>query len=343
MNLYTSQGWLDAPAIRRGALPFTAIWGGRGIGKTYGFLRSVRYDDPAPFILLRRTQTMIDILSNPAYSPFRVIDRDCNAVTAVTKMTKYVTAFYGSDEDGKPAGSPVGYAMALSTIHNIRGFSADDIEYIIYDEFIPEPHERPIKNEYEALLNAYETINRNRELQGREPVKLIMLTNSNTLANPYFLGMGVLRQVDRMLTKQQTIWTDRQRGIMLINILGSPISEAKADTALYRMTGSKSAFGRMSLGNEFVSDHRSECRKIPLPECIPLVAIGEICVYRHKTRREFYVTDIVAGSPPVYAADNTDLQRCVHSFAYLITAYLDDRVVFGDYLSEVLFRKYLLT
>ena len=37
---------------------------------------------------------------------------------------------------------------------------------IIFAEFIPEAHERLIKNEAAALFNFYETINRNRELDG---------------------------------------------------------------------------------------------------------------------------------------------------------------------------------
>ena len=46
--------------------------------------------------------------------------------------------------------------MALSTVSNLRGFDMSDCTLLIYDEFIPEPHERPLKNEAAALFNAYE-------------------------------------------------------------------------------------------------------------------------------------------------------------------------------------------
>ena len=42
MELYTSAGWLDVPGILPGAPPFNIIVGGRGIGKTFGFLEEFR-------------------------------------------------------------------------------------------------------------------------------------------------------------------------------------------------------------------------------------------------------------------------------------------------------------
>lgn len=341
LDLYTQQGWLSFPALRREALPFTAVWGGRGIGKTFGALRDLRLDNPAPFILLRRTQTQIDLLSNPDFSPFRAIDREVGCLTAVKPVNKYVYAFYdGTMQDDKivPQGPPLGHAMALSTLHNVRGFNSD-AEYIIYDEFIPERHERPIKNEYDALLNAYETINRNRELQGREPVKLIMLTNANQLGNPYFIGMRVIRQVRRMLDTGTEVWKDPDRGIMLVNICRSPISEAKAGTALYRMTAG-SSYSQMALGNEFSGDVFCPTRRVPLVECKPLVAVGELCIYKHKSAKFYYVCDTISGSPPTFGADDADLARFRGRWPELWEAYMLRNVVFYDELCEILYRRY---
>ena len=341
MNLYQPEGWLDAGAIRSRALPFTWIWGGRGIGKTYGFLKSVRYDEPAPFLLLRRTQAMIDLMSNYQFSPFRAIDRDVGQLTAVQPINKYITGFYAGEQDdsGKilPNGPPIGYACALSTIHNIRGFSSD-ADYIIYDEFIPERHERPIRDEYTAFLNAYETINRNRELTGRDPVRCIALTNANALSNPYFIGMGILGIVDRMLSTGREIYALQDRGIMLINITRSPISERKGKTALYSMVGDGD-FSRMALDNEFSGESRSRPRRVPLAECSPLVIIGELCIYRRKTGG-YYVCKHRSGSPPEYGTDTADLARFSAKYFSVWDAYFTNKIAFIDYESEILFRKY---
>ena len=53
MNLYTPEGWVDAPAIMAGALTFNIIVGGRGTGKTFGFLQQLRLDNPRPFLLMK--------------------------------------------------------------------------------------------------------------------------------------------------------------------------------------------------------------------------------------------------------------------------------------------------
>ena len=341
-DLYQANGYLAAAHILGSCPTFTWITGGRGTGKTYGCLKHVRYDQPAPFILLRRTQTQVDLMSNPRFSPFRAIDADTGQLTAVRKISKYVTGFYEGELDGadiKAVGPPVGFAMALSTVHNIRGFSAE-VDYIIYDEFIPEPHERWITDEYTALLNAYETINRNRELQGRPPVKMVCLSNANQLANPYFIGLQVVRQVDQMVRKGITVWEDPDRELMLINLVRSPISEAKEKTALYRLS-SGSSYAEMAIGNNYAGESRSRTGTIGLRELKPLVRIGELNLYRRKGCREVYGCTHASGSPQTYQTTDADIARFRARYGWTWELYLDDRIIWQDYLPEILYRKFM--
>ena len=67
--------------------------------------------------------------------------------------------------------------MALSTFGNLRGVDFSDVDMIFFDEFVPQKNARPIKAEAEAFFNLYETVNRNRELDGRPPVRVLMLSN----------------------------------------------------------------------------------------------------------------------------------------------------------------------
>lgn len=339
---FTETGYLAVPELLRGCLPYTWIWGGRGTGKTFGFLQDVRYTDPRRFLLLRRTQKQIDLLRKPAFNPFKPVDALAGAWT-VCKKDGDMGIFYAGKENEdsvEAVGSPLGYAVALSTIHNVRGIDLSDVEIIIYDEYIPEPHERPIKDEYLAFLNALETIGRNRELQGRPPVQFIGLSNANTLGNPYFLGMGVIRTVDRMLQTGKQIWSDPDRGLMLVNITGSPISQAKEQTSLYKLAG-RGEFADMSLGNEFSQDFCSRQGTIPLPELRPLVTVGELTLYRHKREREIiYCCDHRSGSPPAYLADETSLRRFRRDWYGLVSAYMDNDIIFQDILCEILLKKY---
>ena len=75
-------------------------------------------------------------------------------------------------------GDVVAVGIALSVVANIRGIDFSDYDYILFDEFIPSDGERPIKREFEAFLNFYETVNRNRELEGKPAVKCFLIRAS---------------------------------------------------------------------------------------------------------------------------------------------------------------------
>ena len=338
----TGDGYLSVGDLIAYGPPYIWICGGRGIGKTFGGLEYVRYGTPTKFLLMRRTQQQIDLLRKSAFNPFKPVDALHDSLTAVKSDGKLALFYAGNVVDGnvEPVGPVLGYACALSTIHNVRGVDLSDVDLLIYDEFIPEAHERPIKAEYDALLNALETIGRNRELQGRPPLKMIAFSNSNKLGNPYFIGLGIMRQVDKMLKQRRPIWEDTDRGLMVCILPDSPISRKKADTALYRLAGDDSAFGRMSLGNEFVGDECSNPGTAPLAELRPVAAIGELCFYEHKHTKNLYCNDHKSGSPVYYAPDETNLKRARRDLWWIWEAYLDKEVFFLDAFCEIMFKKY---
>lgn len=340
---YLESGYLSMGELISHAPPFTFIWGGRGIGKTFGALDYVRNVNPQKFIILRRTQKQVDLLKKPMFSPFKAVDDLRGNNTAILKDGDAAVFYDGVDQDGevKPAGGPLGYMLALSTVHNIRGFDLSDVDIMIFDEFIPETHERPIPDEYSAFLNAVETISRNRELKGKSPLKVIALSNSNTITNPYFVGMGLMRTVYKMMTEGIEEFEDPDRGLWLVNITHSPISDAKRGTALYKLAGD-SSFSSSALGNQFIADCIAEHRKIPIRECRPLVHVGEICIYEHKYSEVLYVTDHVSGTPrDVYKPDGAGLQQFRAKSNKLYTYYMQNLIVFDSALSESIFRLYM--
>ena len=92
------------------------MWGGRGIGKTYGVLKDARLDNPRLFVLMRRTQKQADMVYKPLLHPFRSIDRDCGIHTAIVKDGDIGIFYDGIEgEDGAiiPQGPPLGYVLAL--------------------------------------------------------------------------------------------------------------------------------------------------------------------------------------------------------------------------------------
>lgn len=344
MRLYLENGYVNIAAIRKLGLPFNFVVGGRGTGKTYTTLKEC-YNGGEMFMLMRRTQSQLDTISRPEFSPFKTLNRDLDINVGVAPVSKYNGAFYKMVEGEKPGtlvpeGRPIGYTCALSTIANMRGFDAQDVKTLIYDEFIPEQHERPIKNEGTAFLNAYETINRNRELYGGEPLQVIALANANDLANPIFLELGLSTVAEKMLRKKQEIYIDRTRGVGLFMLQDSPISKEKKTTALYKLTNGGS-FEDMSINNIFAHENSAKITSANLRQYNPVVSIGELCVYRHKSEGTFFCCSHISGSPPSFGTGDIERKRFARQYSWLWLEYLNRNIVFESQLCEKLLTKFL--
>lgn len=293
-NIYLSSGYFNVEYVLRFPAPFIFVVGGRGTGKTYGALRYV-LENHIKFIYMRRMQAQADIINKPEFSPFKSVMRDTGQLITSMPVTKYNSAFYLAKlEDDKliPDGAPIGYTMALSTVSNLRGFDMSDCTLLIYDEFIPEQHERPLKNEAAALFNAYETINRNRELTGSQALKVLCLANANTLNNPIFASLGVMDKVLTMEKKQQAVTINADRGYAIVMLSGSPVSRQKKNTALYALTQG-TEFSRMAIDNSYNVQFTRQA--VNLVEYAPLFVVDGVAVYRHKAGSGLYVTRHISG------------------------------------------------
>ena len=187
------------------------------------------------------------------------------------------------------------------------GFDASDVDLIIFDEFIPEAHERPIKNEAAALFNAYETINRNRELDGAAPCQLLCLANANDLGNPVFLELGLVRKAESMRRKGQEVYIDPKRGICMIILQKSPISREKTATALYKLA-KDGEYSQMAIGNTFAGAGENRIHSIPLQQLVPVVTVGELTAYRIKGQKDYYFCTHPSGNPPHYGTGPSALR-----------------------------------
>lgn len=100
--------------------------------------------------------------------------------------------------DGGETRRSCGIAMSLSRVAKIRGFNGSDFMDLVFDEFIPERIVVKRKNEGEAFLNAYTTINGNRELKGRAPLKAWLLANANDFESPILSALELTGAVEKM-------------------------------------------------------------------------------------------------------------------------------------------------
>lgn len=343
MKIYLDNGYINFRAIRDCGMPFIFLIGGRGTGKTYGgFATSI--EDNIPFLYMRRTQKQLDIVNKPQFSPVKPVARNLGLSITMRPVAKGLSAYvpFELDEKGNEqiSGDPFGYNCALSTVSNLRGFDASEIQLLMYDEFIPEKTERPIKNESDALFNAYETFNRNRELAGEKPLILVCMANANDQTAPVLEALGLVKRIEKMRSKGIEYYADIKRGIALFLLHDSPVSKAKEQTALYRLTAG-SSFSEMSLQNNFAYEDRAGIISRDLKPYKPLVSIGNVTVYKHKAADLYYISAHKSGSPVTYSTTDTDIERFNDAFGWLYDKMLAAKIEYEDFAVKSEFNSYL--
>lgn len=344
---YLPSGYIDfEDLLASDPSAFKFIVGARGIGKTFGILKYM-LDHDISFIFMRRTQTQVDMVRTDALNPFKSIEMTYGPEyqVVIKSVSKNISAIYRTYEyEGErvPDEDPIGYMLALSTMSNIRGFDASDIEYLIYDEFIGEKHEKPIQAEGLAFLNCVETIGRNRELSGRKPLQTILMSNSTNLANPIFVELKLITPLEKAFKRGQHVVRIPERNATIYNITDSPISKKKAQTVLYQLAGTDSDFAGMALDNSFNKEYTGLVRSQKLTEYRLEVEVGEIYIYRHKSSRRWYVTGHKSGTPiDVYDSSDIELKRFRHDYYHLTLWYLNRKIFFESYIQQVLFEQYI--
>lgn len=353
MNLFLPSGYVNMKKIFKLPEAFIFVTGARGTGKTYGGMECLLDHEILPegrkFIYMRRTSKQLEIALTPEMNPFKPLNEKRKGTPEIHpfSINKYISGFYKTviNEDGdlEPLdGVPIGIAIPLSTFASVRGISAEDVDVMFYDEFIPQRDERKMKNEYEALLNAYETINRNRELQGRPPVKLIAVSNSNDIANPVYMGARVIKDVIDMRRKKVNCKEFPKRNMALIDIQDSPISLQKANTALYQFA-KDTQFTEMAIYNDY-GYIESNTKSLPHRELVPLYRVGEIQIDRWKGHDNYYVTSQFHGSvKESYSTSDIDIRRFSIAHRDVVTYYYLNAIVFEDFYLESVFIKMFLT
>lgn len=324
MNIYLNSGYLDFEQVYNDKRTFIFMVGARGVGKTFGAL-SYCLQHNIKFIYLRTKDTIVKKLSNDAFNPFKPVNEMYNRHIKVNnKRTGGVTQFIDQDNN-----EIVGYMLPLSTFSNFRGFDLSDIELILYDEFIPEVDERPLKNQAQILFNAYETSNRNRELQGRKPIKMICMSNANTIFNDIFLYLKITKKVYEMQKKHRMYYYDPERDLAIYCLFDSPISEAKKETALYKLTA-ESEFSSMALDNEYTIENEDLIRTYNITGFKPVCNVGE-CYFYVNGNNIYYMTTFKKGVfVKTYSNQENSILNFKHNHYQIWSAFLDNRLFFED-------------
>ena len=245
---YTDIGYIDIEDSDLANL--SVLFGGRGLGKTYSILKhrieNALKSDNSKFIWLRDSQEVVKKIAagNSLAAPICQNEPRMPQITIEKNTGNYCfVADKGSDSE-----HTIGYLMALSTFHNARGISYEDVDTIVWDEFIPEEGTIVKKNQGIIFLNAYESINRNRELEGKPPVKIIFLSNTNDIYSDVLEDLGVSVLIENNMSKGRKSYRDEDLWIEFLS--SQDFYESKKDTFIYRIN-KNDKFNNMALDNKF--------------------------------------------------------------------------------------------
>ena len=307
--LYTNEGflnvsWIDKEAKRINAA-FIVILGTRQIGKTYGTLKLMT-DEKRNFILMRRTQTEADFITNGTLNPFLALGR---TDIKVKKESQYIGKIQGETESGY---DPIGITLSLTCVSKIRGFSGVAFTDLVYDEFIPESHVNRIRNEGDAFLNAVVTISGNREIEGKPPLRCWLLANSNNIGSPILKALNITDKVESMDKSGQELSILPDRGIIIVLAKARELADKRKKSSLMKAISKESEFTKMAYDNEFSYNDAENVTRRDLKQYQQIAAVtGVFTIWRHKGNGTLYITS--------YRRCNREFSNTARGYRELLT------------------------
>ena len=337
------------------------IVGARKRGKTYSMLEYA-FEQNEQIIFLKRQVGDIKLLcmnaknkkkkmskdsedddieeydENDDFSPYADLNEDhgWNVQPKMLDAEQGIASFYDRDSNWK-AKKKVGIALAVNSIAKYKGFGGlRKCKYLIFDEFIRAPWERiTTKLEGEAVLDLYETVSRDREERGLEPLLLVCLANSNDISNDIFNTLEITDDVVDMLACKDDIRVIGGKLVVLVDDSKLDIKKDEQKTLIYQDM-KDTMWGRVSFNNEFARNDIS---------CIGFTSIKKMncrcsVVYKNETwyvyqrENKYYVCNSRSNKVPVeydlnFESDRKPfyLKECVA----FINAYHKGNILFAKF------------
>lgn len=321
------------------------VVGGRNTGKTYGGLKYCIQNNKK-FVFVKRTNKDVEILCAgnsltkklPDFdidlSPMVPINRDLGTNIKAFKLDDGIGAFYNT-ADGGPTGSPVAFIVSLYAIGKFKGFDMSVCDVIIFDEFIPNKFERVSAEEGNQLMDLYKTVARDRELRGRDELKLLCFANAVNIFNYTAETLEVSDVMADMNANSKELTVLEDRGIF-IRLLKTPdkMMEQEKKSGIYRAMHN-TAWGRMAFGNEFAFNDFSNLKKTALKHYRPYIHL----IYKNKnyyiyeSDNGFYMCTSRANCPQEFNL-NTEMGQRSFYYSYcidLVRECMDSRMKFEKY------------
>ena len=217
------------------------IIGERGVGKSYGAKKYVAkrfIKKKKQFAYIRRYKTELHEALYKGKEPifFNQILNDDELHNHKFNNTK--STFYIDDKIA-------GYAMPLSTANILKSATYEEVDTIIFDEFIIDKGcYKYLHNEVDQILDLIETIGRMRD------IKILFLGNAITISNPYFNYFNLHLPYN---SEFQTF----KDGLIVVNYIKNlKYRECKKQTRFGKLIDGTN-YGKYAIDNEMLRDSKT--------------------------------------------------------------------------------------
>lgn len=338
-ELYTPDGWLNFEYILNRGAWLNIIIGARQVGKTYGTLR-LMLNHNFKHVLLRRTTEEVETISaTPDLCPYKVFEPDFKVSffksgSKISRISDYTIGVDGKAIEENQRG----IITSLAQISHIRGFNGLPFSEIVFDEFIPEKGVICRKTEGETFLNAYATINGNRELKGDRPLRAWLLANTNNINSPILEALNVTDDILYMRRKgKEELMTDNN--VLIVQPQSTKIIDRRKETALMRQISRKSDFYGMAIENRFSYDESPYIKTMPITGMRPLW-VYDYSIYCWEHGTGFYIcrAPFKCAAEYRYNSTRTDRERLYNDFGYMKPYYYAGCISFADMRVYTIFK-----
>lgn len=329
-DLYTAGGYINMPAVLDLGYKYTVIISLRGGGKTYGCL-DYMLDRKERFFYFRRNDRSLKLAISRDFHIYRELNENTGHNVQPMKVPEIGIGKFIEDEE------TIAYCANLSTFASIRSIGnvkALGIKWLVFDEFIPQSDEVRRYDLFDAWSNAEETLVRNTELEGYE-VRRLLMANADTIRGDIVAGYRIGDAF--MLMQEGGIEAlEFSEDMLLLRPGCAELTAKKADTALYRVT-SGSDFSEVALKANFLIEDRPHIKRKNLQEYRAIAAVNGVCIYKHKSRAEWYVSETVAGKPKIYKPGEIDRARYMRENVPVWMAHLRNKIYYESLQAQTLF------
>ena len=234
----------------------TYIIGERGVGKSYGakeFVADRFINKGKQFVYLRRYKTELKEAmmkkGHPIFFEQIVYNEDG------TKNKKYENHKLTNKNDTMYIDDKLcGFAMPLSIANILKSSTYNNVDMIIFDEFIIDKGcYHYLQNEVEQLLDVIETVGRLRD------IRIIFLGNAISITNPYFtyFNLSLPYNSDIVVSKKD----NKGNPLIIVNYIKNlKYREVKKQSRFGQLIDG-TEYGKYAIDNEFLRDSKSFIRK----------------------------------------------------------------------------------